>query len=143
MKRFICSFLALALICLAVSAMAGDINRNYVQQIFSNYTGLNGTARYSIAYKVDRDSKKTIVYNQYSTTTVTAPTTVGTQILQCGVTSTGPWITAKDRGANAISSTTTTAIYDLASNCNWYRVGWTRSVASPTRSISAWILFGD
>ena len=143
MKSFLSTLVLVVALAVAVSASAGDIRNNYVYTVFTNYTGLNGTARFSQAYKVDRDSKKTVTYQQYSTTTVVAPTTAGTQILQCGPTSTGPWVTAKDRNSNAVSSTTTTAIYDLMSNCNWYRIGWTRSVASPNKSVSAWILFND
>ena len=115
---------------------------SYVTQVFTQYTGLASTARYSGVFKVDRNTIKTVVFAAYSTNgTDILATMPGTAIAQCAATITGPYVTAKDRGTNAVSATTST-IFDLDSRCQYMRFGWTKT-GSGKRSLSAWLLYGD
>lgn len=139
------SLVCLVLVIVASVAYSEPIRNpssSYVAQPFNQYTGMASTARYSGVFKVDRNTSKTVFFIGYSTNKTDVLTTLpGTATLQCAVTSTGPYVTAKDRGANATTGTAAT-IYDLDSRCQYLRAVWTKSGAG-ARSISAWILYGD
>ncbi len=146
MRKFLLFFTVMTL-CLGVAAiaMAERINNPsgaYMTQVFSQYTGLGSTARYSAAQKVDRNTKKTAIFVGYSTNgTDTLASLPGTATLQCAPTSSGPWVTSKDVGANAVSATTST-LFNVDSYCQYVRGTWTKT-GSGARSISMWLLYGD
>lgn len=149
MKSFV-NFLAVIIVTmLCASAFAEKITAPLAAtnvQIFNKYTGLGSTARYSVAYKVDRNSKKTAIFQAYSGNgTTTLATIPGTAVLQCGATSSGPWVTSKDLGASTAASATTSTLFTVDELCQWYRIGWTstRPADGRPRSISAWLLYTE
>jgi hypothetical protein len=69
-------------------------------------------------------------------TTLAAQALDGTFLLQCGPTSTGPWVTCKDQGANA-ATTTANAIFSFSNATQWVRGSWNRT----SGRIKAWLTY--
>lgn len=144
MKRFLCLLLAALVLITAASASAESIRfaaNVHVEPVFTSYTGMNGTARYSGVVKTDRNTMKAVYFAGYSSNGVQIAALPGTAALQCAPTSSGPWVTAKDRAANAISTTSPT-VYHLDDYCQFMRVSWTKSETG-ARNLSSWILYGE
>ena len=116
---------------------------SYSVALFTNYSGYGSggaTTRYSVAQKVDRDTQKTVFVQGYSTGTTEASSLAGTVALQCGLTSSGPWVVAKDRAGSATSATSST-VFDLDTLCQYVRASYLKSAAGAP-NISVWLLYG-
>ena len=143
MKKFL-SLIAVSVILMASMAYAlpgaGSITNAagaYVTQIFTNQ---NATVA-SAAQKVDRNTIKTFIFTNMSGNGTALAIVPGTEVVQCGPTSTGPWVTAKTQ-ADTSMSTTTATIFTMNDFCQWVRVNWTRT-GTGTSTISTWLLYGN
>jgi hypothetical protein len=148
MKNLITIITVAAALALATMASAEQMKNPagaYSVQIFTNYTGygLGGaTTRYSLPVKVDRNTKKTVMIQGYSTGTTEAASFTGTAAVQCGLSSAGPWAPLKDMAANAVTGTTGPLVFDSDGLCQWVRGTYLKASAGAP-NISMWILYGD
>lgn len=126
MKKFI---VLAAIIALATSAEAANFR---TKTLFSN---LSTTGNSAVIRSTTQ--KSTLVVRGYDNAREEAALD-GTVVLQCGPTISGPWLTAKDQAANAISATAI-GTWNLDSACAFFRATWTRT----TGNISAWLIQAD
>ena len=142
MKRniFYMAICVFAMAGFALLAHAEPINSPagaYVTQIFTNQ---NATVA-SAAQKVDRNTIKTFIFTNVSGNGAALANIPGTEVVQCGPTSTGPWVTAKTQ-ADTSMSTTAATIFTMNDFCQWVRVNWTRT-GTGTSTISTWLLYDN
>lgn len=132
MKKICFLVIALLAVAVAVPAMAGS--SIYTKQIFANQS----TSRTSDTYKLGTYTRKTFVFTGMSSVSNVPQDLRGTATVQCGATSTGPYVTAKDINGNAVT-TTANASFDINSLCRYARVVWTRT----SNKISTWMFYSE
>lgn len=126
-------FLSLVILLVATSALAAAST-----DIIFNRLSSSGT---SAAFRIN-GSKKSVALAAYSTSTTTNATgnaLRGTFALECGPTSSGPWVTCKDQAGNAVS-TTSLAVFNLSDAFTWLRGKWTKNGLG---NVKAWLLGKD
>ena len=157
MKRF--NLLMIAV--LALFAMCGVaqaerlLNGHTATPILKNYSGYASTARYSAVFRGSpNNTRSTVFFYGYSTAAANKTTPAsdaaslsgssmnGTAALQCAPTITGPFTNVKAHEGTAVS-TTSNAVYDLDTWCNFYRAAWTRGNVSATHNITIYLLTGE
>jgi hypothetical protein len=128
MNKKISSMLALILATVFICSTAFAIDQKSVVP-FKNYSGTTAT-HYSTVYDVHRFKTKT-VYADLTTGTAT-----GTLLVQCGPTSSGPWVTCVQQDSTAITGTGSYILsWDDATA--YIRASWART----TGEISVWLNF--
>jgi len=138
-----------SLLALAIIAMAGIANADMLDShtnptaLFSNQKATGTTAIYSNPGHFGQNTKATALFSLYSSGAVTTSGLInGTTSLQCGATSTGPWVGMKDKLGNAVTPTAN-SIYELDSLCLWVRAAWTPTAISTNRALSVYLLTGN
>lgn len=119
------------LIAAPLEAAAATI---YTKAILSNQS----TSRTSETVRLSMYSRKSVVFSGMSSVNNVPSNLSGTATLQCGVTATGPYVTAKDITGAAVTTATNT-IFDIDSLCRYARVVWTRT----SNKVSAWIFYSE
>lgn len=119
-------------LALAASALAEPNIKQVVS--FGQYSAASGSAVYSSAINASRFRHKTIQVNGYDMTTKAAAALSGTALVQCGPTSSGPWVTCAQEDGTAISTTSNSSLQwsDVSA---YVRVSWAKTAGR----ISAWL----
>jgi hypothetical protein len=105
---------------------------------FSQYSAASGTAVYSPAVNVSKFRTKTIQVNGYNMSTKAEASLSGTLLVQCGPTSSGPWVTCVQEDSTAIS-TTANGILQWSDVASFVRVSWAKTAGR----VSAWLNLSD
>lgn len=122
-------------LCLCSSAFAVSTGPRIM---FSNYSAADGNAVYSSAFRVSSNSLKSVFVTGAEAPAGTFAALSGTALLQCAPTANGPWITCKDRGNTAVS-TTSNATFNMEDAVLWVRGSWTKTAGK----IKMWIVEGQ
>ena len=126
-----CTFLSMILVLVAFSIASADWKSTV---IFNNLSS-TGTV-YSTPVDVRASIYKSIQVTGAHQTTQVAQALDGTFLLQCGPTSSGPWVTCKDQGGSATSATSNTA-FNMTNAVLWVRGSWTKT----SGRIKAWLTY--
>lgn len=102
--------------------------------IFSNYSAADGNAVYSSAFRVTPSTLKSVYITGAESPAGTFASLSGTALLQCAPTSNGPWITCKDRGNTAVS-TTSNATFNMEDAVLFVRGSWQKT----SGKVKVWI----
>lgn len=125
-------FTILLILACAVSAFAEPNIKQVVS--FGQYSAASGTAVYSSAINATRFRHKTVQVNGYNMSTRAEAALSGTALVQCGPTSTGPWVTCAQEDGTAIS-TTANGVYQWSDVAAYVRVSWAKTAGR----VSAWL----
>ena len=130
MRVMLASVLSLMLMVSAAFA-AGDIKQTIP---FGLYSAASGSAVYSSAINVAKYRHKTVQIQGYNMSTKAEAALSGTALVQCGPTSSGPWVTCAQEDSTAISSTSN-AVLQWSDVTNYIRVSWTKTAGR----VSVWL----
>jgi hypothetical protein len=120
------------IIAVAVAAQA-EVKPVGMVKPMANYSSAAATTAFSTGYM----RKKTVhITGNYAAATF--GNFSGTVAMQCGPTSSGPWVTCKDAGNTAVS-TTTPAVYNLDNLSSYVRFLFTKT----KHAVTVWLFYSE
>lgn len=124
--------LIITLLVMTVAISSADFKS---ATVFNN-TSTAGSTVYSTPIDMRGSLNKSVQVTGANMATKAEAALSGTFLLQCGPTNTGPWVTCKDTGANAVTTTSNT-IFHLSNAVLWVRGSWTKTAGR----VKAWLTY--
>lgn len=124
--------LTLSILFVVSMAVAGS-SPVFTKALLTN----QATTATTSAFNTGQLKAKSIAFAGMSSVANVAFTLSGTAALQCAPTSTGPWVTCKDKGGTAVTTTNANAVFNLHDLFPYIRVVWTRT----TQKLTAYLLY--
>lgn len=128
MKGFIGFISLIALVVMAQAALAAD-------PIFTRRLLTNQSDSTTVVFNTGYLTKKTIVFQGYTTGGATKLLS-GTAALNCGPTSTGPFVPCKDKSGTVVT-TTANGMFNLDDLSPYVQLVWTKT----SKLISVWLFY--
>lgn len=132
-SQLLALIIVISILILAVSVAFAGSSPVFTKALLTNQATTATTSAFNTGYL----KAKSVAFAGMSSASNVPFTLSGTAALQCAPTSSGPWVTCKDKGGTAVTTTNANAVFNLHDLFPYIRVVWTRT----SQKLTAYLLY--